>query len=153
MNGSSSPDQRANRLESPGFWANVKRWWRGAGYEPSPATKPSAGGDDAPLIVAAIDTRQAGRQLRERMLSAVRQLLQASPESRLACVSTIGSTPAMDGRKEAESASGIVRGHLVQLMQWARPLELPAERLSCHVLRGNGSGVAYRRVAQDNVLR
>ena len=149
------PDQvrlteRANRLKSLGFWANVKRWWRGAGYEPSPAAKPSAGSDDAPLIVAAIDTRQLDAELRERMLAAVRQLLQASPESRLACVSTIGGTPAMDGRKEAESASGIVRGHLVQLMQWARPLGLPAERLSCHVLEAMDPASRIVEFAQDN---
>ena len=65
-------------------------------------------------------------------------------------MSTIGGTPAMDGRKEAESASGIVRGHLVQLMQWARPLGLPPERLSCHVLEAMDPASRIVEFAQDN---
>ena len=88
--------------------------------------------------------------LRDRMLQAAQLILQGMPESRLICVSTIAGTPAIDGARESDSASGIVRNHLVQLMQWAKPLKLPAERLSCHVLEAIDPASRIVEFAQDN---
>lgn len=142
--------ERAQRLRPLGLFVNLKRWWRAAAYTPSPCIDPSIGYEDAPLILAAIDTRQTDMLLRERMMQAVRRILQAMPESRLVCVSTIAGTPAIDGAQESETASGIVRNHLVQLMQWAQPLGLPAERLSCHVLEAMDPASRIIEFAQDN---
>lgn len=142
--------ERAERLEPLSFWENLKRWFRAAGYEPSKAPRPSASNEDAPLILAAIDTRQTDDLLRERMQNAAKNLLQAYPESRIVCLSTIGSTPTFEGNKENETASGIVRGHLVQLMEWAKPLKLPRERISYHVLEAIDPATRIVEFAQDN---
>lgn len=142
--------ERAERLRPLGLMTNLKRWWRAASYQPSPCIDPSIGYEDAPLIVAAIDTRQTDMLLRDRMLQAARMILQVMPESRLVCVSTIGGTPAIDGTHESDTASGIVRNHLVQLMQWAQPLGLPAERLSCHVLEAMDPASRIVEFAADN---
>jgi serine/threonine protein kinase len=142
--------ERSERLEPPSFWESLKRWLRAAGYEPSPSPLPSKGNQDAPLMIAAIDTRQSDEELRERMQTTAKNLLQAYPESRLICLSTIASTPTFEGNQESETASGIVRGHLVQLMEWAKPLKLPPERISYHVLEALDPATRIVEFAKDN---
>ena len=142
--------ERADRVDPLSFWENLKRMFRAAGYEPSPSPRPSVGNDDAPLMIAAIDTRQSDDDLRERMQTTAKNLLQAYPESRLVCLSTIASTPTFEGNQESETASGIVRGHLVQLMEWAKPLNLPPERISYHVLEALDPASRIVEFARDN---
>jgi len=142
--------ERADRVEPLSFWENLKRMFRAAGYEPSPSPRPSMGNQDAPLMIAAIDTRQSDEDLRERMQTTAKNLLQAYPESRLVCISTISSTPTFEGSQENETASGIVRGHLVQLMDWAKPLKLPPERISYHVLEALDPASRIVEFAKDN---
>lgn len=142
--------ERADRVNPLSFWENLKRMFRAAGYEPSPSPRPSIGNDDAPLMIAAIDTRQSDEDLRVRMQTTAKNLLQAYPESRLVCISTIASTPTFEGNQESETASGIVRGHLVQLMEWAKPLKLPPERISYHVLEALDPASRIVEFAKDN---
>jgi hypothetical protein len=124
--------------------------FRAAGYEPSTSPRPSQGNYDAPLMIAAIDTRQSDQDLRERMQITAKNLLQAYPESRLVCLSTIVSTPTFEGDQESETASGIVRGHLVQLMEWSKPLKLPPERISYHVLEALDPASRIVEFSRDN---
>ena len=142
--------ERADRVEPPSFWENLKGMFKAAGYEPSPSPRPSMGSLDAPLMIAAIDTRQSDEDLRERMQTTAKNLLQAYPESRLICLSTIASTPTYEGSHESQTASGIVRGHLVQLMDWAKPLGLPPERISYHVLEALDPASRIVEFAKDN---
>ena len=142
--------ERADRVEPPSFWENLKGMFKAAGYEPSPSPRPSMGSLDAPLMIAAIDTRQSDEALRERMQTTAKNLLQAYPESRLICLSTIASTPTYEGNHESQTASGIVRGHLVQLMEWAKPLKLPPERISYHVLEALDPASRIVEFAKDN---
>jgi serine/threonine protein kinase len=142
--------ERADRVEPPSFWENLKGMFKAAGYEPSPSPRPSMGNHDAPLMVAAIDTRQSDEDLRELMQLTAKNLLHAYPESRLVCISTISSTPTFEGHQENETASGIVRSHLVQLMEWAKPLKLPPERISYHVLEAMDPASRIVEFAKDN---
>ena len=142
--------ERADRVEPPSFWENLKGMFKAAGYEPSPSPRPSMGSLDAPLMIAAIDTRQSDEALRERMQITAKNLLHAYPESRLICLSTIASTPTYEGNHESQTASGIVRGHLVQLMEWAKPLKLPPERISYHVLEALDPASRIVEFAKDN---
>ena len=142
--------ERAEKLYPNSAWENIKRWFKAAGYEPSPCPKPSSAQDNAPLIIAAIDTRQNDEVLRERMQTTAKNLLLAYPESRLICLSTISSTPTFEGSNEDETASGIVRGHLVQLMDWAKPLQMPTERVSFHVLEAMDPASRIVEFAEDN---
>ena len=142
--------ERADRVDPLSFWDNLKRMFRAAGYEPSPSPRPSMGNYDAPLMIAAIDTRQSDADLRERMQTTAKNLLYAYSESRLVCISTIAGTPTFEGNQESETASGIVRGHLVQLMEWAKPLKLPPERISYHVLEAIDPASRIVEFAKDN---
>ncbi|WP_197714035.1 serine/threonine protein kinase [Polynucleobacter necessarius] len=143
--------ERADRVEPPSFWQNLKGMLKAAGYEPSPSPRPIMGNVDAPLMITVIDTRQSDEDLRERMQITAKNLLQTYPESRLVCLSTISSTPTFEGNQENETASGIVRGHLVPLMDWAKPLKLPPERISYHVLEALHPASRIVEFAKDNM--
>jgi len=142
--------ERSERVEPLSFWESMKRWLRAAGYEPSPSPRPSRGNQDAPLIIAAIDTRQSDENLRERMQTTAKNVLLVYPEGRLVCLSTIANTPTFEGNVESQTASGIVRGRLVQLMEWAKPLKLPPERISYHVLEALDPATRIVDFAKDN---
>ena len=142
--------ERSERVDPLSFWESMKRWLSAAGYEPSPSPRPSKGNQNAPLIIAAIDTRQSDEELRERMQATVRNVLQVYPEGRLICLSTIANTPTFEGNRESQTASGIVRGHLVQLMEWAKRLQLPPERISYHVLEALDPATRIVDFAKDN---
>ncbi len=141
---------RGENLLPPSLWQNIKLWFKAAGYEPSSCPKPSSAQDNAPLIVVAIDTRSHDEVLRERMQQTAKDLLYAYPESRLICLSSITGTPTFEGDQEAETATGIVRGHLVQLMDWAKPLKLSSERVSYHVLEALDPAARIVEFANDN---
>jgi len=142
--------ERSERVAPVSPWESMKRWFSAAGYEPSPSPRPSKGNQNAPLIIAAIDTRQSDQELRERMQMTAKNVLLVYPEGRLVCLSTIASTPTFEGNQESQTASGIVRNHLVQLMEWAKPLKLPPERISYHVLEALDPATRIVEFAKDN---
>ena len=85
-----------------------------------------------------------------KMQNAAQHLLQGYPESRIICLSTIFSTPTFEGNEETQTASGIVRNHLAQLMEWAQPLNMPTERVSFHVLEAIDPATRIIEFANDN---
>ena len=42
------------------------------------------------------------------------------------------------------------RGHLIRLMDWAKPLQMPTERISCHVLESTDAASRIIEFAADN---
>ena len=109
--------ERSEKIYPNSPWVNIKRWVKAAGYQPSECPRPSTALDHAPVLIVAIDTRQHDDVLRSKMQNAAQHLLQAYPESRIICLSTIFSTPTFEGNDETQTASGIVRNHLAQLME------------------------------------
>ena len=142
--------ERAEKIFPNSPWANFKRWIKAAGYQPSECPRPSNAIDTAPVLIIAIDTRQHDEVLRSKMQNAAQHLLQGYPESRIICLSTIFSTPTFEGNEETQTASGIVRNHLAQLMEWAQPLNMPTERVSFHVLEAIDPATRIIEFANDN---
>lgn len=142
--------ERSEKIFPNSPWANFKRWIKAAGYQPSECPRPSNAIDTAPVLIVAIDTRQHDEVLRSKMQNAAQHLLQGYPESRIICLSTIFSTPTFEGNEETQTASGIVRNHLAQLMEWAQPLNMPTERVSFHVLEAIDPATRIIEFANDN---
>jgi hypothetical protein len=70
-------------------------------------------------------------------------------------VSVLRDAPLMDGAKTSETTSGMHLDHLVRLRHWARPMELPPERLSVHVLEGSDTArilVEYARANHASLI-
>lgn len=141
---------RAEALSGPGFWAQVRSWWQSNHALSHAYVPPSKRKEPGLVILVAIDTRQLDDDLTDRMLGATEQLFEAHPERRLICVSTISSASTIETGKESNTASGEVRIHLAQLIQWAKPLYLSDDKVSFHVLESTAPANRLIEFAQDN---
>jgi serine/threonine protein kinase len=142
--------ERAKQIKPISFWGNWKNWWRIAGYDPSPILRSSIIYEQAPLMVAAVDTSKDDQAMFERMQRAAENIIRVFPEGRISCITMMQSPPTFEGSREIDSASGIYRNHLVKLQEWAAPLKLPRERISFHIFETPDPASRIIEFAQDN---
>jgi eukaryotic-like serine/threonine-protein kinase len=104
----------------------------------------------APIVVAAVDLSQDWEALADAMRSAVRHLLLAAPQARLTCVSVLRlNRIALDAPIDTSGRHRHVQ-LLLQLQHWARPLELPASRVSFQVLEASDAAAAIIEYTRAN---
>jgi nucleotide-binding universal stress UspA family protein len=104
----------------------------------------------APIVMAAVDVSQEWEALADALRTAARNVLQAAPEARLACVSVLRTARlGVDAPVDEDGRHRHVE-RLVQLQYWARPLELPAAKISFHVLEGPDPAAAILQYATMN---
>ena len=142
--------ERAERLAPLSFWENMKRWFRVAGYEPSPILRSEIIYEQAPLMVAAIDVSGEYELMFERMQRAASNIMKVFPEGRISCICIITSSPTFEGKLEIDSASGQYRRYLVRLKDWAKPLNMSEERISYHVFEATDPASKIVEFAKDN---
>jgi serine/threonine protein kinase len=142
--------ERAHRQTALSFWESFCRWVKVAGYEPSSILRSTIIYEQAPLMVIAIDTATENLAMFERMQRAALNIMRVFPEGRISCIHILGNTPTFEGSREIDSTSGLYRGHLVRLKDWAKPLQMPAERISCHVLESMDPASKIIEFAADN---
>lgn len=104
------------------------------------------------LILCAVDLDAARGELAAAILAETQRLVAARADSWLACVSVlrtelIGETQSVDAQGRS-----LYIGRLVALKDWARPLGLPEERISYHVLEAVSAGEAILRYAEHNEI-
>lgn len=141
--------ERATRLGRAGLGSRMKRWFRALGHEPE-AAGASAQLQRAPIVMAAVDLSQDWEALAQEVRGIVRHVLNAEPGARLACVTVLKTTRL---GVEAPPAEGERNRHvqrLIELKHWAKPLGLPAERVSCHVLEAPDVAEALLDYANTN---
>ena len=102
------------------------------------------------LVVAAIDPKRADEPLRDAMREAAREATTADPHCRLACVTVVPPAADLSGEGEINTATGRQIRCLVELRRWARPLELPEERITYHVLESDKPAAALIDYATTN---
>lgn len=145
------PDQvvlteRAFKQRTAGFFAQTRKWWqaRAAPLQPPPMKRAL---DDAPVILVAVDTTHPEDERQPAIRRATRQILSLSDEFRLLCVSVIAAP--MGGSGEGGQPAMQLE-HLVRLRNWTAPLNLPAERLSQHVIEAGDPSAALLKFAKAN---
>jgi nucleotide-binding universal stress UspA family protein len=126
--------ERAKRQHRARWWTLVRRRIQARRYRPAPCPPPSAQSHLAPVVVVALAPHDTGVPLREALLDAARRLIAADSSCRIACVTVVPPAAALIGEGEEYTATGRHIRRLVELRRWARPLELPEDRLTCHVL-------------------
>jgi len=147
--------RRADKLQKSGAIKTFKRWFFALGSEPSQDTeKVSEQLGRNPIIVAAVDTDHATRELLEQLRETVRRLVLTEPGARLACVSVMRvARIGLDDLVDADGRSRHVK-QLVALKHWARPisktLNLDDGRLTFHVLEASDPADALLEFAQRN---
>jgi serine/threonine protein kinase len=104
----------------------------------------------APIIAAAIDTRDADSALAEAMRATLQRALKDNPESRLACLNVLKQKAI--GADETHDEAGRNRHvrRLVELKHWAAPMGLPEGRITFHVLEAINPADAILSYARVN---
>ena len=102
------------------------------------------------IVLTAVDLSEGLDALAAAILAETSRLLAARPDSSLACLTVlkteiIGETKTVD----AEGRSLYI-GRLVALKDWARPLHLPEDRVSYHVIEAVSAADAILRYAGHN---
>ncbi|MGZ3253649.1 MAG: protein kinase domain-containing protein [Burkholderiaceae bacterium] len=149
------PDQvqltaRAKKLHADPWLTVMKRWLRAIGIEPQPQQSATTQLSQAPIIVAAIDLAHGSEALAETLRVTTRRILQTEPGARLACI-TVQKTNriGMDVTVDKEGQNLHVK-HLVGLKHWARPLNIPEEKITYHVLEAPDAAAAIIDYARIN---
>lgn len=142
--------ERAHKRARDGFGTVTKRWFRSMGMEPMPQQSASQQLSRAPIIMVAIDLSYGSEALSEALRVAARRVLQTEPGARLACV-TVQKTNriGMDEFIDKEGRNIHVK-HLVGLKHWARPLGIPADKITYHTLEAPDAAAAIIDYAKVN---
>jgi nucleotide-binding universal stress UspA family protein len=142
--------ERAHRIKPLSTWKNFKRWFRAAGYEPSPTIKSAIANELTPLVIVALDLNNTPEALQAKMQRSLKNIMKIYTEGRVSCVTVLSDSPTFEGDDEIDSASGIMRGLLAQMMEWMAPLQLPAEKTSFHVIEAFDPAARILEFANDN---
>ena len=145
---------RAHKLERDAWSARVKRRFHPDSYRPSlqRTRQVSAAVDGAPIVAVAIDLSESEADLIEALRTTVKRVMLTVPEARLACLNVLkGNIIAIDQTLDSEGHNVHVQ-RLVQLKDWARTLDLPADRISYHVLEAMDAGAAILDYISNNAV-
>jgi nucleotide-binding universal stress UspA family protein len=142
--------ERGLRDRRDGWGMRIGRWLRARKFEPAPCPPPSIELGPAPIVLVAIGPAQTDEALFEPLREAARRLIAADDQCRIACVTAVPPAAALSGEREEDTATGRHIKHLVSLRRWAKPLELPEERLTYHVLESERPAAALIDYARMN---
>jgi nucleotide-binding universal stress UspA family protein len=142
--------ERGSRDRPAGWRERARRWLWAKRFEPAPCPPPSTTTGPAPIVLVALAPEQNDAPLFEALRDAVRRLVAADHRCRIACVTAVPPAAALSGERYEETPTGRHIKHLVELRRWARPLELPEERLTYHVLESDKPAAALIDYATMN---
>ena len=134
----------------------IRRWLAARKFEPAPCPPPSTRIGPAPIVLVALGPAQSDESLFEALRDAAQRLIAADDRYRVACVTAVPPAAALSGERYEDTATGRHIKHLVNLRRWAKPLQLPEERLTYHVLESEkpaGALIDYARMNDvDQIL-
>lgn len=142
--------ERSSRRHRAGLLTLVRRRIGAARFEPAPCPPPSMQTQIAPVVAVAIGPQEGNERLRAALREAARGALAAHPGCRIACITVVPPAATLEGEGDENSATGRHIRRLVDLRGWARPLELPEERVTYHVLESDRPATALVDYAEMN---
>lgn len=151
----SNPDQvavgeRGRRRKRSGPVAVMRRYIRAAGLEPADLGAPSDQLSGAPIVLVAVATQHGNEALFQALREATRRIMGARERVRIACVTVIRPVPELGTSSEADTAARNRVKQLVALRHWIEPLQIPAGRVSFHVLESGDPPGALLEYARAN---
>ena len=133
------PDQvrltaRAEKRERDGFFAVLRRRGEGADMLIDPPIGRAIEASDAPIVAAAINLDDMTAELAEQLRRSALRILERSPDARLAVLNVLKlNRIALDQTLDDEGHNKHIQ-RLVELKDWARPMNLLPGRITFHVL-------------------
>jgi eukaryotic-like serine/threonine-protein kinase len=134
--------ERASRQRRASWLTLAGRRFRAMRFEPAPCPPPMQQAQVARVTVVALSPNERNEMLLEALRRAARNVLAADPACRIACVTVVPSAATLNGEGDEGTATGRQIRRLVELRHWARPLDLPEERLTYHVLESDKPAAA-----------
>lgn len=104
------------------------------------------------LVLAAVDLGEGPDALAAAILAETGRLLAARPDSALACLTVLRTELIGETRTVDAEGRSLYIGRLVALKDWARPLHLPEDRISYHVVEAVSAAEAILRYAEHNEI-
>jgi len=148
--------ERGRRTLRQGVLACWRRRVWALGFEPAPCPPPAERIADSPIVLVAVATLYGDPVQEAALRDAVRRLTGKDKDYRIAAVTVIPPQPVFGASRPEDSGGRIHIRHLVELKQWAGPLDLPDGRLTCHVLEEEDAAealLAFARLHQvDQIL-
>lgn len=142
--------ERGARERAAGWATRMRRRIRARKFKPAPCPPAPIRVGPASIVLVAIEPAQNDALLLGAMQDAVRRVIAADERCRIACATAVPPAAALSGEREEETATGRHIKHLVALRQWARPLQLPEERVTYHVLESEKPATALIDYARMN---
>jgi nucleotide-binding universal stress UspA family protein len=148
------PDQvavgeRGRRTRRDGPWKVFRRWLQAAGFEPAPCPQVAEHLSTAPIVLVAVATAHTNEQRNQCLRDAVRRAFASERDCRVVLATVIGPSSLTSEVNEQETAANRRIRSLVQLRQWAQPVQLPGDRVSFQVFESGdpaGALLDYARV-------
>ncbi|TMG84858.1 MAG: serine/threonine protein kinase [Betaproteobacteria bacterium] len=142
--------ERGARKRTASWGTRMRRRIKARRFDPAPCPPPAIRAGPVPIILVALGPFQSDEISLEALRDAVRRLIAADVRSRVACATAVPPAAALSGARDEETATGRHIKHLVALRQWARPLQLPEERVTYHVLESEKPAAALIDYARMN---
>jgi nucleotide-binding universal stress UspA family protein len=142
--------ERGARKRRAGLWTVARRRFGSARFEPAPCPPPTMQTQIARVVAVAVQPQEGNERLRAALREAARGAMAAYPGCRIACITVVPPAATLEGEGEENSATGRHIRRLVDLRGWARPLELPEERVTYHVLESDKPATALIDYAEMN---
>ncbi len=134
--------ERASRRHRVDLWTLAKRRMGVARFAPAPCPPPSTQPRTMRVVAVAIAPQESSERLREALRDVARAAIAGDPGCRIACITVVPPAATLSGVGEESSATGRHIRRLVELRSWAKPLDLPEERLTYHVLESDKPAAA-----------
>lgn len=139
---------RAQRTAQDRFVTRAKKWLavRGTDSRQSVAGRIAS----APVVVVAVDLDQSSEALTKALRLTIRRILQSEPDARLTCVTVIKTARiAIDSNIDLDGPS-VRAKRLASLKDWARPIGIAADKITCHALEASDPGAAIIEFSRSN---
>lgn len=147
---------RGRALRRGGWALALRRWWAERGLPTDRRAQPAAQLARAPQVLVAIDTDHHDEALAEALRLAVRRLVAHDPHWRITCIGVLEPSMVTEQDEAGELGRSFHTAQLAALHHWARPLELPRERLRFHVLAGGDAATSLvehaRAIHADHIV-
>ena len=142
--------ERGLRDRRTGATTLFRRWLEARKFEPAPCPPVAVPTQPAPIVLVAIAPGPPDESAFAALRDAARRATETDRACRVACVTVVPPAAALSGERYEETPTGRHIAQLVNLRRFARPLELPEERLTYHVLESDKPAAALIDYAKMN---
>ncbi len=144
--------RRAHKEKQDGFFVRLRRKSEPLDSLIDHPQDASAGLAQAPIVAVAIDLGTMSPELSEAVRQTVKRIVERSTEIRVACLNILKlKRLALDTTLDEEGNNKHV-ARIVQLKDWARPLDVAQAQVSFHVLEAIDPAEAILEYARENTV-